>query len=50
MASSSAASVPGQGDSHQSDIEAVLESRVSITQTLAPAIFPSTMRCAWGLK
>ena len=50
MARSSAASVPGQGESHQSAIDAVFESRVSITQIFAPRILPSMMRWACGLK
>jgi len=40
IASSTAASVPGQVESHQSALVAVLESRVSITQTLARAPWP----------
>ncbi len=42
--------MPGHGESHQSAIEAVLERRVSTTQTLAPRFFPSMIRWAWGLK
>ena len=50
MASRIAASVPGHGASHQSAIDAVFDSRVSMTQTFAPRILPSMMRCACGLK
>jgi hypothetical protein len=49
-ASSSSASVPGHGASHQSAIEAVFDKRTSITQIFAPFILPSMMRCACGLK
>ena len=50
MARRSAASVPGHGDSHQSAIDAVLLSRVSIAQIFAPRFFPSMIRWACGLK
>jgi len=50
MASSTAASEPGQGDIHQSAIDAVFDKRVSSTQSLAPRIFASMIRCACGLK
>ena len=50
MASSSAASVPGHVGSHQSAMEAVFDSRVSITQIFAPRILPSMIRWACGLK
>src|SRR5439155_1366114 len=38
MASSTAASEPGQGDIHQSAIDAVFDNRVSSTQTRAPRV------------
>ena len=44
------ASDPGHGESHRSAWVAVLDIRVSKTMSFAPAIFPSMIRCAWGLK
>jgi hypothetical protein len=48
--SSSAASVPGRGATQKSLIDAVFESRVSMVASFAPAILPSMIRCACGLK
>src|SRR6266446_813947 len=50
MASSTAASEPGQGDIHQSAIDAVFDKRVSCTLTFGPRFFASMIRCACGLK
>jgi hypothetical protein len=50
MASRIAASEPGHGAIQVSAMDAVFDSRVSITINFAPAIFPSIIRCAGGLN
>ncbi len=50
MASRTAASLPGYVGSQKSAMDAVLESRGSITASFAPASLPSMIRWAWGLK